>query len=82
MALYIDLDAAYLVMPKARSRIADYYHLGPQPKNTDSPTFNSPILIECKTKTNVVASAAEAEIGGLLHNAQTCIPIRFLLHAL
>ena len=31
---------------------------------------------------HVVASGAEAEIGGLFHNAQLSIPIRFMLEAL
>ena len=30
----------------------------------------------------MVASAVESKIGGLFHNAQTCIPIRFIFSAL
>ena len=82
MVLHIDSDAAYLVMNKAQSRVVGYYYLGPQPKNTSSPTLNGPILIECKTIKNMVAPAAEAEIDGLFHKAQRCIPIRFLLNVL
>ena len=80
MVLHVDSDAAYLVLPKARSRIAGYYQLTDYPTKDNS--INGPILIECKTIRNVVASAAEAEMGGLYHNAQTSIPIRYILQAL
>ena len=80
MVLHVDSDAAYLVMPKARSRIAGYYHLLDYP--TKQGDINGPLHIECKTLRNVVGSAAEAEMGGLYHNAQTCIPIRYILEAL
>ena len=80
MVLHVDTDAAYLVLPKARSRVAGYYQLLDYPTNQDS--INGPLLIECKTIRNVVASAAEAEMGGLYHNAQTSIPIRYILEAL
>ena len=79
---HIDSDAAYLVIPQARSRIVVYYHLSHHPKNTCSPKLNGPILIEYMTIKHVVASAAGAEIGGLNHNLQKIIPIRFILNAL
>ncbi len=47
-----------------------------------TPKPNGPILIECKTLKHVVASAAEAETGGLFLNGQTAIPIRIILEAL
>ena len=80
MVLHVDTDAAYLVLPKARSRVAGYYQLLDYPTKQDS--INGPLHIECKTIRNVVASAAEAEMGGLYHNAQTSIPIRYILEAL
>ena len=80
MVLHVDSDAAYLVMPQARSRIAGYYQLLDYP--TREGAINGPLLIECKTLRNVVASAAEAEMGGLYHNAQTSLPIRYILQAL
>jgi len=39
-------------------------------------------LIECKTLKHVVASAAEAETGGLFLNGQTAVIIRIILEAL
>ena len=83
MSLHIDSDAAYLVMPNARSRFAGYYYLSKYPPsnlhdNTSIP-LNAPILIECKTIRHVVASAAKAETSGLFHNAQTGLILRQLL---
>ena len=39
-------------------------------------------MVECKTLRHVVSSEAEAEIGGIFHNAQVAIPIRTLLRKL
>lgn len=82
MILHVDSDAAYLVLPYAKSRIAGFYHLTNH-SSTKSPTFhNCPILVECKTLKHVVTSAAEAETSALFHNAKTAIPIRRILIAL
>ena len=43
MILHVDSDAAYLVMPQARSRIAGYYQLLDFPAKEG--TINGPILI-------------------------------------
>ena len=80
MILNIHSDAAYLVMPKARSRIAGYFYL--DNSNNKLPILNGSILIERKTLKSVVASAAESEIFGFFHNAQTVVTIRFLLISL
>ena len=82
MMLQVDSDAAYLVQPQAKSRIAGYFQLNNLPKSTPHPTVNGAILVECKTLRHVVASAAEAETAGVFHNAQTAIPIRTILKAL
>ena len=50
MQLNIDSDAAYLVLPKARSRGAGHFHLGEKLKNmTAVPNTkpNGPVLTEC-----------------------------------
>ena len=80
MQLQIDSDAAYLVQPQARSRIAGYFHLN-QGKPETSFT-NGALLVECKTLRHVVASSAEAETAGVFHNAQTAVPIRYMLEQL
>ena len=82
MILNVDSDAAYLVAPKARSRIAGYYYLSSKQTDKQQPHLNGAILVECKTLRHVVASAAEAETAGVFHNAQTALPLRILLQAL
>ncbi len=82
MILKVDSDAAYLVLPKARSRIAGYFRLENKGKQFRNTRPNGPILIECKTVRRVVTSAAEADTSGIFHNAQTSIPIRQILQQL
>ena len=82
MILHIDSDAAYLVAPKARSRIAGYYYFSNHPSKNTTTRLNGAIHVECKTLRHVVSSAAEAEIAGVYHNAQTAIPMRTILEAL
>ena len=84
MILHIESDAAYLVLPNARSRVAGHFYLSSHPpaQGKPSPQHNGPLLTECKTLKNVVASAAETETGGLFHNAQAAVPIRHRLEAL
>ena len=79
MCLHVDSDAAYLVLPKARSRLAGHYFMSDDPNHNKIPPPNGPILTECRTIRRVVASSAEAETSALFHNAQTAIPIRYLL---
>ena len=57
MKLFVDSDAAYLVAPKAKSRIAVYFYC-----STDNPTppLNGPLHVECKVLRHVVTSAAKA----------------------
>ena len=83
MKLYIDSDAAYLVAPKARSRISGYYYMS-DICNTNKPTpkLNGPILVECRLLNHVVTSAAEAETAGLFYNAQSAIHLINILKAL
>ena len=82
MVLHVDSDAAYLVAPKARSRIAGYFHLTNHPNISKRPKLNGAILVECKTLRHVVSSSAEAEVAGVFHNATTAIPIRHVLTVL
>ena len=48
MVLMLDTNAAYLVMPKAQSRISGYYYLGNKPNSKPHPELNRAILIEFK----------------------------------
>ena len=65
MILQTEADAAYLGLPKARSRVAAWYILGNDPTTTPTPMNNSPVHVMCNTIKNVMSSAAEAESGGL-----------------
>ena len=49
IVLHIDTDASYLVLPNAKSRIAEYFHLIDLPSSTVHPNINGPILVEYKT---------------------------------
>ena len=82
MVLHVDSDAAYLVAPKARSRIAGYFYLAEHPNVSKRPKLNGAILVECKTLRHVVSSSAEAKVAGIFHNASTAIPIRHILTVL
>ena len=81
MKLHIESDAAYLVLPGAKSRVAGYFYLRspPHPSKLYPKSYNAPIHVECATLKNVVSSAAEAECGGLFHNCCTAIGIRTAL---
>ena len=81
MILHVDTDAAYLVLPRARSRYAGFYYLSDKMSDyaKGTPMPNGAILVECRSLHNVVSSAAEAECGGTFENAQTAIPIAHIL---
>jgi hypothetical protein len=85
MVLHIDSDAAYLVLPNARSRYAGHYFLSntppPHPAKPN-PKPNGAVLTICKTVRGVMASAAETETGGVYGNAQEAIACRTSLLAL
>ena len=76
MQLHVDIDTAFLVSPKARSRIAGYFRLLHHRSSSYAHyKDNGPLLVECKTLRSVVTSAAEAETHGVFHNAKVAIPI-------
>ncbi len=75
MVLHIDSDAAYLVLPKAKSRIAGHYYLSNDPTYITTIQQNGPILTKCRSLCQVVASSVEAETSALFHIAQNGIPI-------
>ena len=76
--LHVDLDTAYLVLPKARSQGVGHFYLSKEIDNTNSipaPTHNGPILNECVTLRNAMLSTAEAEVGMVHHIGKVVIPI-------
>ena len=82
MVLQVEADAAYLVLPQARSRAAAWYILWNDPTTHPNPMTNAPLHIMCNTIKNVMASAAEAEAGGLFMAVQRACPIRVALEEL
>jgi hypothetical protein len=77
MILWIDSDAAYLVAPKARSRVGGYFKLSSKPRTPlQDPPPNGPVHVECTLLKQVVAAAAEAELGAAFVNAQKAVPMR------
>ena len=82
MILQGEADAAYLALPKARSRAAAWFILGNDPTSKPTPMPNAPVYIMCNTLKNVMSSAAEAETGGLFLAAQRACPIRATLEEL
>ena len=82
MIMHVDSDAAYLVAPGAKSRIAGYYYLSDHPKKSTFPQLNPPFHVVCKFIKHVVASAAEAKTAGLFFNAHNIVSLRRILIAL
>jgi len=78
VVLHIDTDAAFLVQPQAKSRVAGYYFMGSKIVRNGVPEteLNAPILVQVKTLRYTVGSATEVEIGGLYTGGQTAVPIR------
>jgi hypothetical protein len=80
MILHVIADAAYLVLPNARSRCAGLYFLSDVSTTTPpNPRPNGAVHVLCKTLRGVPSSAAEAETGGLFLNSQEAVPIKIAL---
>ena len=79
MQLTVDTDATFLVLPKARSRLAGYIRLLEPPSVNRKYNHNDVILIECKAICNVVTSVAEAETHGIYYSARVAVHLRHLL---
>ena len=87
MVLYIHSDASYLSERNARSRMGGHFFLSNpptdttrQPLATDTPPpENGAVHTNSTILKVVVASAAEAETGGMFYNSQDAIPMRVAL---
>ena len=73
MILYIESDAASLVLPKTHSRVVSILYLSNA--TAGRPTLNGAIQVICKTLQNVVSSASKAETGGIFVGGQQAVPI-------
>ena len=79
MILLVDSDAAYLVMPKAKSRVVGYFQLNNNPKRVSHSKINGTILVEYRALKHIVLSAAEVKTAGVFYNAQKVISIQYIL---
>jgi hypothetical protein len=75
--LHIHSDASYLSVSNARSRLGGLFFSGNKPPDQDK--LNGSILNVAAVVKNVVASAAEPEVGACFHNAQSGAPLRVTL---
>ena len=82
MILHLESDASYLSEPKARSCYGGYFYLSDTPVEDVEPPINGPILVNASILKTVMASASEAETGGLFHNCQDAVPLRTTLDEL
>jgi hypothetical protein len=73
MVLHIHSDDSYLSVSKARSRLRGLFSL--VNKSPKQETLNGSILNVAAVIKNVVASAAESEVGACFHNAQNGGPL-------
>eukprot|EP00957_Ditylum_brightwellii_P001892 145292-Ditylum_brightwellii.AAC.1 len=78
MILRVHSDASYLSKPKARSRAGGYFYLS----NIQPHHMNRPLLVLSQIICNVMASAAEAELGALFKNAKEAVALRTTLREL
>jgi hypothetical protein len=77
MILNIHSDASYLSVSNERSRLGGLFFLCN--KSPEQHTLNGSILNVAAVIKNVVASAAESEVGACFHNAQSGAPLRVTL---
>jgi hypothetical protein len=77
MILHIHRDASYLSVSNAQSHLGGLFFLGN--KSPEQDTLNGSILNVASVIKNVVASAAESEVGACFHNAQSGAPLRVTL---
>jgi hypothetical protein len=77
MILHIHSDTYYLSVSNARSRLGGLFFLGNKSPKQDM--LNGSILNLASVIKNVVASAAESEVGACFHNAQSGAPLRVTL---
>jgi hypothetical protein len=77
MILHIHSDASYLSVSHAHSGLGGLFFCGDKPPKED--TLNGSILNVASFINNVVASAAESEVGACFQNAQSGSPRRVTL---
>eukprot|EP00957_Ditylum_brightwellii_P058775 4455780-Ditylum_brightwellii.AAC.1 len=69
MILRVHINASYLSEPKAQNRAGRYFYLG----NNQLQQMNGQILVLSQILRNVLASAAEVELGALFEIAKKAV---------
>jgi hypothetical protein len=82
MILHIHSDASYLSESKSRSRAGGIFFLAAPYSSMLTPALNGAVHITSLIMKHVLASAAEAEIAALFHNAQEACSMRVTLTTL
>jgi hypothetical protein len=77
MILHIHSDASYLSFSNVHSSLAGLFFCGDKSPQQDK--LNGSILNVASVIKNVVASAAESEVGACFHNAQSGAPLKVAL---
>jgi hypothetical protein len=77
MIIHIHKDASYLSVSHARNGLGGLFFCGDKPPKED--TLNGSILNMASVIKNVVASAAESEVGACFQNAKSRAPLRVIL---
>jgi hypothetical protein len=77
MILHIHSDALYRSVSNVRSRLGGLFFCGDKSPQQD--TLNGSIINVASVINNVVASAAESEVGAFFRNAQSGAPLRVTL---
>jgi hypothetical protein len=77
MKLHIHSDASYLSVSNAHSRVGGPFFCGDKQPTED--IINVSVLNVAAVIKNVVASAAEAEVGACFQNFQRGAPLRITL---
>jgi hypothetical protein len=77
MILHIHRDASYISVSNTHSHLRGLFFCGDKSQHEDN--LNESILFVASVIENVVASAAESEVGACFHNAQSGAPLRVTL---
>ena len=79
MVLHVHSDASYLSASRARSRVGGNFFLSNKISEGQQIRHNGAILVIAAILKNVMASAAEAELGGLFLNEKETVDLREIL---
>ena len=79
MILHVHSYASYLSVSRARSRVGGHFFLRNKISEGKQIRHNGAILLIAATLKNVMASAAEVELGGLFQNGKETVDLREIL---